>query len=284
MQTAIPCLFMRGGTSRGPFFLESDLPSDPALRDRVLLAAMGSPDSRQIDGLGGADPLTSKVGARVALGAAWRRPRVPVRAGADRRGPRGHDAELRQHAGRRRAVRARPRARRGARRRDHRAHPDPQHGNALRRHPADARRARHLRGQRPHRRRARHVGADPHQLPRNRGLGVRLAAADRPRRRHVRRRAGDLHRQRHARRRDPRGGSRPHRLRDARRAQCRCGAQGAHRIHPAAGRSGDEPRRRDEEGRAEDVADRAAARRRQLSARGRSFRTIATRRSACWAR
>jgi 4-oxalomesaconate tautomerase len=62
MQTAIPCLFMRGGTSRGPFFLESDLPSDPALRDRVLLAAMGSPDDRQIDGLGGADPLTSKVG------------------------------------------------------------------------------------------------------------------------------------------------------------------------------------------------------------------------------
>lgn len=62
MQTAIPCLFMRGGTSRGPFFDESDLPSDVALRDRVLLAAMGSPDTRQIDGLGGADPLTSKVG------------------------------------------------------------------------------------------------------------------------------------------------------------------------------------------------------------------------------
>jgi 4-oxalomesaconate tautomerase len=53
---------MRGGTSRGPFFAESDLPEDPALRDRVLLAAMGSPDARQIDGLGGADPLTSKVG------------------------------------------------------------------------------------------------------------------------------------------------------------------------------------------------------------------------------
>ncbi|CAG0952290.1 4-oxalomesaconate tautomerase [Burkholderiales bacterium] len=62
MQTAVPCLFMRGGTSRGPFFLASDLPSDVALRDRVLLAAMGSPDARQIDGLGGADPLTSKVG------------------------------------------------------------------------------------------------------------------------------------------------------------------------------------------------------------------------------
>jgi 4-oxalomesaconate tautomerase len=53
---------MRGGTSRGPFFLESDLPMDTAARDAVLLAAMGSPDPRQIDGLGGADPLTSKVG------------------------------------------------------------------------------------------------------------------------------------------------------------------------------------------------------------------------------
>lgn len=61
-QTAIPCLFMRGGTSRGPFFLESDLPADVASRDKVLLAVMGSPDRRQIDGLGGANPLTSKVG------------------------------------------------------------------------------------------------------------------------------------------------------------------------------------------------------------------------------
>lgn len=53
---------MRGGTSRGPFFLEHDLPQDTATRDRVLLAVMGSPDRRQIDGLGGAHPLTSKVG------------------------------------------------------------------------------------------------------------------------------------------------------------------------------------------------------------------------------
>jgi 4-oxalomesaconate tautomerase len=55
-------MLMRGGTSRGPFFLESDLPSDSAARDRLLLAAMGSPDPRQIDGLGGGHPLTSKVG------------------------------------------------------------------------------------------------------------------------------------------------------------------------------------------------------------------------------
>jgi 4-oxalomesaconate tautomerase len=61
-QRAIPCMLLRGGTSRGPFFLESDLPADPAARARVLLAAMGSPDLRQIDGLGGAHPLTSKAG------------------------------------------------------------------------------------------------------------------------------------------------------------------------------------------------------------------------------
>ena len=62
MQRSIPCLFMRGGTSRGPFFLESDLPGDIAQRDAILLSVMGSPDVRQIDGMGGADPLTSKVG------------------------------------------------------------------------------------------------------------------------------------------------------------------------------------------------------------------------------
>jgi len=67
MQTSIPTLFMRGGTSRGPFFNAADLPADIELRNRVLLAVMGSPDRRQIDGLGGANPLTSKVGI-VALG------------------------------------------------------------------------------------------------------------------------------------------------------------------------------------------------------------------------
>ncbi|MGO4744096.1 4-oxalomesaconate tautomerase [Serratia quinivorans] len=60
-QRRIPCLLMRGGTSKGAFFLAEDLPADNDQRDRVLLAVMGSPDLRQIDGLGGADPLTSKV-------------------------------------------------------------------------------------------------------------------------------------------------------------------------------------------------------------------------------
>ncbi|MBV4521968.1 4-oxalomesaconate tautomerase [Pseudomonas sp. SWRI74] len=60
-QTRIPCLLMRGGTSKGGYFLASDLPDEQALRDRVLLAVMGSPDARQIDGIGGGDSLTSKV-------------------------------------------------------------------------------------------------------------------------------------------------------------------------------------------------------------------------------
>ncbi len=56
-----PVMWMRGGTSKGGFFLESDLPADTAERDAFLLGVMGSPDPRQIDGMGGADPLTSKV-------------------------------------------------------------------------------------------------------------------------------------------------------------------------------------------------------------------------------
>ncbi len=61
MLTVIPCSVYRGGTSKGLYFLKDDLPGDIATRDAVLLAAMGSPDPRQIDGIGGAHPLTSKV-------------------------------------------------------------------------------------------------------------------------------------------------------------------------------------------------------------------------------
>ena len=61
MLRGIPCTLMRGGTSKGLYFHAPDLPADRAARDRVLLAAMGSPDPRQIDGVGGAHPLTSKV-------------------------------------------------------------------------------------------------------------------------------------------------------------------------------------------------------------------------------
>ncbi len=58
MNDGVRCMWMRGGTSKGAYFLAEDLPSD---RDDFLLGVMGSPDIRQIDGMGGADPLTSKV-------------------------------------------------------------------------------------------------------------------------------------------------------------------------------------------------------------------------------
>lgn len=61
MMRRIPCVLTRGGSSKGLYFRAADLPGDPSARDRVLLAAMGSPDRRQIDGLGGGDEQSSKV-------------------------------------------------------------------------------------------------------------------------------------------------------------------------------------------------------------------------------
>ena len=57
----VPCVLMRGGTSKGAFFLASDLPADPIERDVLILAAMGHGEPRQIDGIGGGSPLTTKV-------------------------------------------------------------------------------------------------------------------------------------------------------------------------------------------------------------------------------
>ena len=61
MGGGVRCMLMRGGTSKGAYFVASDLPADLGARDRLLLEIMGSPDARQIDGVGGAHPLTSKV-------------------------------------------------------------------------------------------------------------------------------------------------------------------------------------------------------------------------------
>lgn len=58
---SVKCSIVRGGTSKGIFILENELPRDPALRDKYVLEIFGSPDVRQIDGLGGADVLTSKL-------------------------------------------------------------------------------------------------------------------------------------------------------------------------------------------------------------------------------
>lgn len=60
-QVMLRCTIYRGGTSRGVYIHRNELPADPVIRDRVILAIYGSPDIRQIDGLGGADPLTSKI-------------------------------------------------------------------------------------------------------------------------------------------------------------------------------------------------------------------------------
>ncbi|HRE20790.1 MAG TPA: 4-oxalomesaconate tautomerase [Rhabdaerophilum sp.] len=61
MQQGVRCMLMRGGTSKGAYFLASDLPTDLASRDALIMSIMGSGDARQVDGLGGAHPLTSKV-------------------------------------------------------------------------------------------------------------------------------------------------------------------------------------------------------------------------------
>ena len=57
----VRCMVIRGGTSKGAYFLRDDLPTDDAARDELLMRIMGTPDARQIDGIGGAHPLTSKV-------------------------------------------------------------------------------------------------------------------------------------------------------------------------------------------------------------------------------
>ena len=61
MTHSIPCVLMRSGTSRGPYFLQDWLPVDPTERDRVLVSAIGSWDQTQLDGVGGGTTLTSKV-------------------------------------------------------------------------------------------------------------------------------------------------------------------------------------------------------------------------------
>ena len=61
MSNGIRCMLLRGGTSKGAYFLRDELPTNPSERDEMLLRLMGTPDSRQIDGIGGAHPLTSKV-------------------------------------------------------------------------------------------------------------------------------------------------------------------------------------------------------------------------------
>ena len=245
MLTAIPCTLMRGGTSKGLYFHERDLPADREPRDRVLLAAMGSPDVRQIDGVGGAHPLTSKV---AVIGASTRADadvdylflQVVVDKAAGQRQP-----ELRQHPRGRRTVgdRERPGAGRGPTRR--RAHSHGQHRQHRGGARADAGWRGRVRRRRAHRRCARHGGRDPDRVPRRRGLELRRAAADRLGASTSSRARRDLHRQRHAGGRAARGRCR----RDAatnRRSNSKAIAALKARVekHSPGGRAAHESRRR----------------------------------------
>ena len=81
-QTAIPCAVMRGGTSKGLMFLVDDLPGDRETRDAALLAAMGSPDERQIDGMGGSHPHESPAELEGDPQLTWQIEAIRLAAGA----------------------------------------------------------------------------------------------------------------------------------------------------------------------------------------------------------
>jgi 4-hydroxy-4-methyl-2-oxoglutarate aldolase len=209
-QTAIRCSVLRGGTSKGLFFHAGDLPGDVANRDKVLLAAMGSPDPREIDGMGGAHPLTSKV-AVVKLSdrddadidylflQVW-----PDRAEVSDNqncgnilagvGPFAIEEGLVPVTGDQTSVRI---------------WMENTQSLAI---------AHALRWRGADRRRSRHARADPGGLPRCRRVNLRRAAADGQCGRRGRGRAGYLHRQWHAGGLPEGRGRRRDRLRDASRA------------------------------------------------------------------
>ena len=265
MQRSIPCTMMRGGTSKGAYFLASDLPADTARARPLLLAVMGSPDPRQIDGIGGADPLTSKVAVVSTSSAARHRRRLPVPAGLRRSGRR---RPTQQNCGNILAGVAPFAIERGlVRGRDGET--------KVRIFMVNTGQTVVATVQTPGRRADYDGDARIDGVPGTARADSARASPTRPAPRAARCcRPADavdvidgvevtLHRQRHARRRDARRRSRPHRLRDARRARRRHRAQGAHRGDPADGRADDEPRRRHREDGAEDDPGRAAARRRR---------------------
>ena len=173
---------------------------------------------------------------RVEVDAAGRRRRLPVRAGRYRQADRRHQPVLRQHAGRRRAVRARDRDDFGAGRRDARDDLQRQHRGAHRGDRPDPRRPGQLHRRRAHRRRAGHRGADRAQLHGRGRLGRGQDAADRKRARHDRRHRRDLHRRRDADDPAARKGFGADRLRGPRRDQSR-----TRRCSRASNRSGSRP-------------------------------------------
>ena len=198
MNRAIPCVLMRAGTSRGPFFLREWLPADDRERDEALIGAIGASDLLQVDGVGGGSTLTSKVAivskssqpgcdvdylfAQVGVG----QKSVDTRPNCGNMlsgvGPFAIEQGLVPAQDGETTVRVfnvNTRSR-------------------IRRQGAHPRSARHLRRRDGNRRRRRHGGADPPRLPRRLGRGHGIALSHRQAHRHDRRRAGHLHRCRHA--------------------------------------------------------------------------------------
>ena len=190
----LPCVLMRAGTSRGPFFLRDWLPADEAARDEALIGAIGASDLLQVDGVGGGSTLTSKV----AIVSRSAEPGCDVDYLFAQVGVGQKSVDTRPNCGNMLsgvapfAIEQGLVAARG--RRDDGARVQRQHALAHRRHGADPRRPRALRRHDQHRRRGRHRRADPAELPRRLGRGDRLGVPDRPAHRRHRRRRADLHR------------------------------------------------------------------------------------------
>ena len=235
-ETGVRCTMLRGGTSRGLYFEATDLPAEPAARDDLLLRLMGTPDPRQIDGLGGATTLTSKV----AVVSPSDDPDVDVdylflQLGVDEAtvsdlqncgnilagvGPFAVERGLVPAGDAETSVRIRM------------VNSD---SVAVATFPTPGGARRVPRGRRD-RRRPGHGRARRPRLRRHRGVGHRRAAAHRARPGHGRGHRGHLRRQRHAGRPGPRRVVRAHRVRAARAAGRRRGAARADRRLPPQGR------------------------------------------------
>ena len=234
--TAIPCVLMRGGTSRGPYLRGEDLPQEPAARDRLLAGIMGSGHDLQVDGIGGGHPMTSKI----AIVSRSARPGVDVEYLFAQAGVAEAVIDTSPNCGNMLsgvgpfAIEAGMVA--GHRPRDPGPHPQRQHRQADRGHRPDAGRPGDLRGHGRHRRRARHGGPDPAQLPRCRRLQDRPPPAHRIGTGRDPGRGSELHRHgdadgHHARRRP-----RQDRPRGAGRARPRPRLLRAAGVDPARGR------------------------------------------------
>ena len=214
----IRCMMMRGGTSKGLYFLAADLPAQPRAAGRAAAADHGQ-RSPAADRRARRCAFTQfQSGHRLAVAPRRRRHRLPVPAVRGGPGDRHRPAELRKHPGRGGPVRGRARLDRAGRRHHDDAHPDGQLGQRGHRDVRHAGRRAGLHGRHRDRRGAGHRRPDQLAVCRHGRLGDRAAAAHRPRLRCARRRPGQLRGQRHAGGRGP--GRRPghHRLRIARRA------------------------------------------------------------------